>query len=209
MNISSCHMACSTHQLSSRITRMRYSETSWIDLSSLTSTIFLSVQASAPVTQRTSTIFEIRKVWLLYHLCAVPMFLTNMASKCTRGRWTPSRIGPQLHLSKISKDSWVSQLLLVLHQELISTQFTTYIPPEKPAHPDPQLPSIIELDASTTGVRAVLSQQQGDSQRLHPCSFYSKNLSQEEQNYDIGNRELLAARLGRRETLAGGSHPSV
>ncbi len=58
-------------------------------------------------------------------------------------------------------------------------------------HPDPERPFIVEVDASTTGVGAILSQQQGNPSRLHPCAFFSRKLSPAERNYDIGNRELL------------------
>ncbi|XP_048012700.1 uncharacterized mitochondrial protein AtMg00860-like [Megalobrama amblycephala] len=48
-------------------------------------------------------------------------------------------------------------------------------------HPDPEKPFIVEVDASTTGVGAVLSQQQqGNPAKLHPCAAFStdhKNLS--------------------------------
>ncbi|KAK3545141.1 hypothetical protein QTP70_001467 [Hemibagrus guttatus] len=54
-------------------------------------------------------------------------------------------------------------------------------------HPDPALPFIVEVDASTTGVGAVLSQQQGNPQKLHPCAFFSRKLNPAEVNYDIGN----------------------
>jgi len=59
-------------------------------------------------------------------------------------------------------------------------------------HPSPRLPFVVEVDASTTGVGAVLSQQQGTPPKLHPCAFFSCKLSPAERNYDIGNRELLA-----------------
>ncbi len=49
---------------------------------------------------------------------------------------------------------------------------------------------MVEVDASTTGVGAVLSQQQGNPAKLHPCAFFSRKLSPAEKNYDIGNREL-------------------
>lgn len=38
----------------------------------------------------------------------------------------------------------------------------------------------------------MLSQQQGKPSQLHPCVFFSKKLTLEDQNYNIGNRELLA-----------------
>ncbi|KAI2645678.1 Transposon Tf2-6 polyprotein [Labeo rohita] len=80
------------------------------------------------------------------------------------------------------------------------------------AHPDPQLPFVVKVDASTTGVGAVLSQQQqqGKSTELHPCAYFSKKLSPAERNYDIGNRELLAIKLALEEWrhwLEGSIHP--
>ncbi|KAK3514836.1 hypothetical protein QTP70_033768 [Hemibagrus guttatus] len=46
-----------------------------------------------------------------------------------------------------------------------------------------------------TGVGAVLSQQQGNPSRLHPCAFFSRKLNLAERNYDVGNQELLAVKL--------------
>ncbi|KAI2644849.1 Transposon Tf2-9 polyprotein [Labeo rohita] len=45
---------------------------------------------------------------------------------------------------------------------------------------------------------------------LHPCAFYSRKLSPAEQNYDVGNRELLAIKLALEEWrhwLEGSNHP--
>ncbi|KAK3520990.1 hypothetical protein QTP86_002387, partial [Hemibagrus guttatus] len=77
-------------------------------------------------------------------------------------------------------------------------------------HPDPDKSFIVEVDASTTGVGAVLSQQQGNPSRLHPCAFFSRKLNPAERNYDIGNRELLAVKLALEEWrhwLEGAKHP--
>ncbi len=79
-------------------------------------------------------------------------------------------------------------------------------------HPDPQKSFIVEVDASTYGVGAVLSQQQGNPPLLHPCAFFSQKLSLVEQSYDIGNGELLAIKLALEEWrhwLEGGCHPFV
>ncbi|KAK3549109.1 hypothetical protein QTP70_032424 [Hemibagrus guttatus] len=77
-------------------------------------------------------------------------------------------------------------------------------------HPDPHKPFVVEVDASTTEVGAVLSQQQGNPSRLHPCAFFSYKLNPAERNYDIGNRELLAIKLALEEWrhwLEGARHP--
>ncbi len=76
-------------------------------------------------------------------------------------------------------------------------------------HPDPHVPFVVEVDASTTGVRAVLSQHFDEPPRLQPCAYYSKKLSSAEQNYLIGNRELLAIDLAVEEWrhwLEGANH---
>lgn len=77
-------------------------------------------------------------------------------------------------------------------------------------HPNPQKPFIVEVDASTVGVGAVLSQYSGEPPKLHPCAYFSCKLSPVEQNYDIGNRELFAIKLALvewRHWLEGPIHP--
>ncbi|KAL0195242.1 hypothetical protein M9458_008814 [Cirrhinus mrigala] len=77
-------------------------------------------------------------------------------------------------------------------------------------HPDPDKPFVVEVDASSTGVGAVLSQRQGDPPKLFPCAYFSHKLSSAEKNYDVGNRELLAIKLALEEWrhwLEGVKHP--
>ena len=66
-------------------------------------------------------------------------------------------------------------------------------------HPDPSKQFIVEIDASDTGVGAVLSQCSGLDQKMHPCAFFSRRLSPAERNYDVGDRELLAIKLALEE----------
>uniref|UniRef100_A0A8C7WXH1 Gypsy retrotransposon integrase-like protein 1 n=1 Tax=Oryzias sinensis TaxID=183150 RepID=A0A8C7WXH1_9TELE len=65
--------------------------------------------------------------------------------------------------------------------------------------PDTTRQFIVEVDASDTGVGAVLSQKEVSSGKLKPCAFYSRKLSPAERNYDVGNRELLAIKLALEE----------
>lgn len=59
-------------------------------------------------------------------------------------------------------------------------------------HPDPEQEEfVVEIDVPSTGFGAVLSQRHGNPPRLYPCLYYSHNLNPAEQNYDVGNRELL------------------
>ncbi|KAK3573775.1 hypothetical protein QTP86_032955 [Hemibagrus guttatus] len=57
-------------------------------------------------------------------------------------------------------------------------------------HPD--LPFVEEVDASSSGIGAMLSQRHGIPGKLLPCAFYSRKLTAVEANYDVGNRELLS-----------------
>lgn len=76
--------------------------------------------------------------------------------------------------------------------------------------PDPERQFVLEVDASDMGVGAILSQRATDSQKLHPCAFFSRRLTPAERNYDVGNRELLAVKLALEEWrhwLEGTSQP--
>ncbi|KAK3557186.1 hypothetical protein QTP70_024684, partial [Hemibagrus guttatus] len=77
-------------------------------------------------------------------------------------------------------------------------------------HPDPDLPFVVEVDASSSGLGAVLSQRNGEPGKLHPCAFYSRKLMVVEINYDMGNWELLAIKAALEEWrhwLEGARHP--
>ncbi len=77
-------------------------------------------------------------------------------------------------------------------------------------HPDPELEFIVEVDASSTGIGAVLYQRQGDPLKTYPCAFYSRKLNPAEQNYDVGYRELLSMKAAFEEWrhwLEGAKHP--
>lgn len=50
----------------------------------------------------------------------------------------------------------------------------------------------MEVDASEVGVGAILSQHFGEKPKLDRVAFFSMKLPPTEQNYDVGNRELLA-----------------
>ncbi|KAI2645467.1 Transposon Tf2-6 polyprotein [Labeo rohita] len=58
-------------------------------------------------------------------------------------------------------------------------------------HPDPDRPFIVEVDASSTGVGAVLSQRQGEPAKMYPCAYFSHKLNPAERNYDVGRQPSL------------------
>ncbi|KAK3556060.1 hypothetical protein QTP70_003020 [Hemibagrus guttatus] len=77
-------------------------------------------------------------------------------------------------------------------------------------HPDPDLPFVVEVYASSSGLGAVLSQRHGKPGKLHPCAFYSRRLTAVEANYNVGNWELLAIKAALEEWhhwLEGARHP--
>uniref|UniRef100_A0A3B3H6Q5 Gypsy retrotransposon integrase-like protein 1 n=1 Tax=Oryzias latipes TaxID=8090 RepID=A0A3B3H6Q5_ORYLA len=78
--------------------------------------------------------------------------------------------------------------------------------------PDPSSQFVVEVDASDSGVGAVLSQKDVVTGKLKPCAFFSRKLSPTEQNYDVGNRELLAIKLALEEWrhwLEGAEQPFI
>uniref|UniRef100_A0A3B1KEA5 Gypsy retrotransposon integrase-like protein 1 n=1 Tax=Astyanax mexicanus TaxID=7994 RepID=A0A3B1KEA5_ASTMX len=79
-------------------------------------------------------------------------------------------------------------------------------------HPNPELPFVVEVDASESGVGAVLSQRSGSPPKLFPIAFFSRKLSSAECNYGIGDRELLAVKMALEEWrhwLEGAVHPFI
>ena len=79
-------------------------------------------------------------------------------------------------------------------------------------HPDPTSQFIVEVDASDSGVGAVLSQRSTSDLKQHPCAFFSRQHSPAERNYEVGNRELLAVVLALQEWrhwLEGSTHPFI
>lgn len=76
-------------------------------------------------------------------------------------------------------------------------------------HLDPTKPFVEEVKTPDSEAEAVLLQCFGKRLKLHPVAFFSRKLPPTEQNYNIGNRELLAVRLAQEEWrcwLEGASH---
>ncbi|KAK3542068.1 hypothetical protein QTP86_011365 [Hemibagrus guttatus] len=71
-------------------------------------------------------------------------------------------------------------------------------------------PAPVMVNASSSGLGAVLSQRHGNPGKLNPCAFYSQKLTAAEANYDVGNQELLAIKAALEEWchwLEGARHP--
>ncbi len=125
----------------------------------------------------------------IQNYCSIAGPLTDLLKRKPKSlSWTPSAT----ESFNILKETFITAPILV--------------------HPDPDKAFVVEVDASTTGVGAVLSQQQGTPAKLHPCAFFSRKLSPAEKNYDIGKRELLAIKLALEEWrhwLEGAQEPFV
>jgi hypothetical protein len=76
------------------------------------------------------------------------------------------------------------------------------------AHPNEDLPFILETDASDFGVGGILSQLQADG-ILRPVAFFSRQMVAAERNYEVYDKELLAIVVclkNWRHLLQGGKH---
>src|SRR5256714_5700778 len=58
-------------------------------------------------------------------------------------------------------------------------------------HFDPDLPTILEADASDFALGAVVSQM-GEDGHIHPIAFHSRKFNPSEMNYEIYDKEMLA-----------------
>jgi RNase H-like domain found in reverse transcriptase/Reverse transcriptase (RNA-dependent DNA polymerase) len=66
----------------------------------------------------------------------------------------------------------------------------------------PDLPTMVETDASNGVVAGVLSQQDLQSQLWHPTAYFSKTMQPAQLNYDIHDKEMLAIILALEEWRA-------
>lgn len=69
---------------------------------------------------------------------------------------------------------------------------------------------VVEVDASSCGIGAMLSQRQPESKKRNPCAFFSRKLMPAERNYNVGNRELLSIKTALEEWrhwVEGAGHP--
>ncbi|KAJ8382914.1 hypothetical protein SKAU_G00036920 [Synaphobranchus kaupii] len=106
-----------------------------------------------------------------------------------------------LHVREVLQRLLENQLFVKAEKcsfHVSSVPFLGFIIEEGSIRADP-VKFTIEVDASDTGVGAILSQRAALDNKLHPCAFFSRRLSSAEQNYDVGDRELLAIKLALEE----------
>ncbi len=235
MNIVSCRMDLLTPPPYSRILCTRYSGSFSINSCSFTSMTYLYTPGVRPVHRQhvTEVLQRLRENNLFlkaekcsFHQSSVKFLgyhIDQYGIKMDTGKVTAIRnwpiptsikelqhfLGPLTDLLKLKPKSlsWTPSAT-----EAFNTLKETFICAPILVHPDPDKAFVVEVDASTTGVGAVLSQQQGTPAKLLPCAFFSRKLSPAERNYDIGNRELLAIKLALEEWrywLEGAQQPFV
>ena len=98
---------------------------------------------------------------------------------------------PHLHKGSFTWDDVADKIFNKLRRRFVSAPILV--------HPDPKSHFIVEVDASNVRVGVILSQHSARDLKVHPCAFYSHRLSGAKQNYDIGNKELLAVKLALEE----------
>ncbi len=141
------------------------------------------------------------------------------------GGWTVHHFPPSIYSSNISGRSFSSIAAPLTIMTKRHAAILTWSPESRQAftelktrftsapilrHPDPECEFIVEVDASNTGVGAILSQRHGSPAKMYPCAFFSRKLTAAERNYDVGNREFLAMKLALEEWrhwLEGATHP--
>lgn len=57
---------------------------------------------------------------------------------------------------------------------------------------------MVEVDATSCGIREVLLQHHGDPAKMHPCAFC---LLETYANYNMGNQELLSIKAALEDTV--------
>ena len=94
---------------------------------------------------------------------------------------------PLTNSTQIEARLWKPSRQIHQAQEALKEMFTK-APILK--HFDPDIPAIVETDASDFALGGILSQSH--EKRLHPIAFHSRKFSPAEINYDIHDKELLA-----------------
>ena len=94
---------------------------------------------------------------------------------------------PRTNSTALNTKDWTRTPEIEAAQQHLITAFTT-APVLK--HFDPDLPAIVETDASDFALGAILSQKHEG--QTHPVAFHSRNFTQAEINYDTADKELLA-----------------